>query len=112
MMNPLDMLVIVFVAMSVISMAGLLIFYLSKSEKVQKGIFYFMAIFGMMIAWLNANMIPPYMTGELILAWGLGALSVIALLVQLCMKSENKFKIAKILVTISVVVGMIDAFMF
>lgn len=51
------------------------------------------------------------MTGEIVIAWALGALSVVALLIQFCMKSENKFKIARILVTVSVVVGMLDAFM-
>lgn len=111
MMNPLDMLVIVFVAMSVISLAGLAIIYISKSEKVQKGLLYFLAVFGMVVAWMNAQMIPSYMTGELVIAWALGALSVVALLIQFCMKSENKFKIARILVTVSVVAGMLDAFM-
>ena len=112
MMNPLDLLVIVFVVMCVISLAGLAIIYLSKNEKVRKGLLCFLAIHGIVIAWMNINMLPLYMTEEIFLAGALGALGVIALLVQFCMKSENKFNIARILVTISVVAGMIDAFMF
>ena len=112
MMNPLDMLVIVFVVMSVISLAGLAAIYIVKNEKVQKGLFYFLVIFALVIAWMNIAMIPDYMLGELLLAGALGTLSVAAVVIQFCMKNDNKFKIARILVTVSVVAGMIDAFMF
>lgn len=111
MLDPLGALVITFVVMSVISIIGVLLLYLVKNEKVKKVIFYLLTVWGMVIAWCNVLSIPELWTGSIVLAWALGALSVIALLIQLCMKSENKFKIARILVTISVVAGMIDCFM-
>lgn len=112
MLDSLALLVIVFAAMSVVSLIGVALLYLVKNETVKKGMFYFLSVWGMIVAWCNVQMIPMYMMGELVLAFGLGALSVIGLLVQLCMKTENKFKIARALVTISVAAGMIDAFMF
>lgn len=112
MLDALGMLVITFVVMSVISVIGVILVYLVKNEKVKKGIFYFLAVWGMVIAWCNVQSIPPMWTGEILLAWALGGLSVIALLIQLCLKKENRFAIARILVTVSVVAGMIDCFMF
>lgn len=112
MLNSLDLLIIVFIGMSVVSVLAVLLLFILKSEKLQKGAFYFLAIWGMAIAWLNVQMQPPTMVGEQLLAWALGGLSVIALLLQLLGKGEKRFTIAKILVAVSVVVGMIDAFMF
>ncbi|MCI5585806.1 MAG: hypothetical protein MR383_09755 [Lachnospiraceae bacterium] len=59
MMDPLGALVILFVVMSVVSVIGILLMYLTKEEKVKKGIFYFLAVWGMMIAWINVKGIPP-----------------------------------------------------
>ncbi|MDD7027700.1 MAG: hypothetical protein PUI46_11525 [Lachnospiraceae bacterium] len=59
MMDPLGALVILFVVMSVVSVTGILLMYLTKEEKVKKGIFYFLAVWGMMIAWINVKGIPP-----------------------------------------------------
>ena len=112
MLDSLSLLVIAFVAMSVVSVIGVVMMHLSKNKKLKKGLFYFLTIWGMLIAWCNVMMIPSYMTGELLLAWALGGLSAAALLMQLCMKKKNTFAIARWLVTASVVVGMVDAFMF
>ena len=59
MMDPLGALVILFVVMSVVSVIGILLMYLTKEEKVKKGIFYFLAVCGMMIAWINVKGSPP-----------------------------------------------------
>ena len=40
----------------------------------------------------------------------LGALAIAGALIQLMSKKENKFKLARILVTISVVAGMVNCF--
>ena len=112
MFDPLALLVIVFIAMSIVSIVGVVLLYLSKSKKVKKGIFYFLAVWGMIIAYCNVSSIPIYMTGEIILAVGLGLLSVMAIVIHLFSKSEKKFGITKVLVTLSVVAGMVDCFLF
>ena len=112
MLDALSLLVIAFAVMTVVSLVGVVLLFLLKNQKVNKGVFYFLAVWGIIIAFCNVRSIPPYMTGEILLALLLGLLSVVALLVQLCMKKENKYKIAKVLVTLSVVAGMIDCFMF
>lgn len=111
MMDSLALLVITFMVMSLISVVGVILLYAVKNEKFKKGIFYFLAIWGMIIAYCSVLSTPGYMLGAVIISWLLGGLSVVALLIQLCMKNEKRFQIARILVTISVVAGMIDCFM-
>ena len=111
MMDSLGLLVITFMVMSLVSVVGVILLYAVKNEKVKKGMFYFLAIWGMIVAYCGVLSTPGYMLGETIISWALGGLSVVALLIQLCMKKEKRFQIARVLVTISVVAGMIDCFM-
>lgn len=111
MLDPLGALVITFFVMSAVSLIGVILMFLTKNEKVKKGFFYFLSIWGLVITYCNVQSLPENWTGSILLALALGALSVIALLIQLCMKKENKFAIARALVTVSVVAGMIDCFL-
>ena len=111
MLDSLAALVIAFMVMSLVSVVGVVLIYLVKNEKVKNGLFYFLTVWGMIIAYCGVRSTPSYMLSQVIITFAIGALSVVALLVQLCMKSEKKFQIARILVTISVVAGMIDCFM-
>lgn len=111
MLDPLSALVITFFVMSAVSLIGVILMFLTKNEKVKKGFFYFLSVWGLVIAYCNVQSLPIMLTGSILLALALGALSVIALLIQLCMKKENKFAIARALVTVSVVAGMIDCFL-
>jgi len=112
MLTNLDWLIIVFMGMTGISLLALLLMYLSKNEKIKKITFYFTAIVGMLISWINALSTPGSYMEEVMLGWGLGAMSVAALLLEICGKNEKKSKIARILVTISVILGMWNAFIY
>ena len=68
------------------------------------------AVWGMVIAWMTANSYPTNYIKEQLIAWAFGALAVIALLVQICGKSERSFLTAKVLVAASVVLGMVALF--
>ncbi|MGN0136667.1 hypothetical protein [Anaerotignum sp.] len=106
----LGLLLVLFMGMSIISILGLALLFLIKGKKGQKAVFYFMAIWGMVIAWMTANSYPTNYIKEQMLSWGFGALAVIALLVQLCGKSEKAFLTAKGLAAASVVLGMAALF--
>ena len=112
MMNPLDMLVIVFMVMSAASLLAVCLLFLMKKEWMKKICFYFLTLQGMLVSWMNAMMTPASFPGELALGWGLGAVSVAALLMELCSKSEKTTRIARILAAVSVVLGMGNAFLF
>ncbi len=110
-MDPLGLLVITFFAMSIISIVGVALLFLSKNEKLKKGILYFLAAWGVVVAYCGVLSEPGYMTGDILFTLASGALGIIGLLIQLVSKKENKFQIARILVTIAVVTGMMNCFM-
>ena len=103
----LGLLLVLFMVMSIISVMGLVLLFLLKGEKRQKAVFYFMAVWGMVIAWMTANSYPTNFIKEQLISWAFGALAVIALLVQICDKSEKTFLTAKVLAAASVVLGMV-----
>ena len=110
-MDPLGALVITFFVMSIISIAGIALLYLSKNEKLKKGLFYFLAVWSIVVAYCGV-----LITGGFAFSDGLGALlfgilGIAGLLIQLISKKENRFQMARVLVTISVVAGMINCFL-
>lgn len=109
-MDPLGALVITFFAMSIISIAAVALMYLGKNEKLKKGLFYFLGGWGVVVAWCGILITGGYVFSEGLPAMVFGVLSIIALLIQRISKKENKFQIARVLVTISVVAGMINCF--
>ena len=106
----LGLLLVLFMVMSIISVMGLVLLFLLKGEKGQKAVFYFMAVWGKGIVWVTGNSYPTNYIKEQLIAWAFGALAVIALLVQICGKSERSFLTAKVLVAASVVLGMVALF--
>ena len=106
----LGLLLVLFMVMSIISVMGLVLLFLLKGEKGQKAVFYFMAVWGMVIAWMTANSYPTNYIKEQLIAWGFGALAVIGLLVKICGKSEKSFLTAKVLAAASVILGMVTLF--
>ena len=102
----LGMILILFMAMSIISVVGLVLLFLLKGEKAQKTVFYFMAVWGMLIAWMTATSYPTNYIRAQVISWGFGALAIVAVLVRLCGKGKNTILTAKALAAASVVLGM------
>lgn len=112
MMNSLDLLLIAFFVMTIVSVLAVLIQFLLKDEKKKKIVFYFLVAWSLVITWCNIQTTPEYMTVELVKAFAFGALGIAALLVQLCCKGDKKFFVAQILATVSVLGGILDTFLF
>lgn len=109
-LDPLGALVITFFVLSIITIVALTLMYLLRNEKVKKGIFYFAVGWSIIVTWCNLLMAIGFELSGLLSAFGLGALGIGALLYQIFSKRENKFLISRILVTISIVAGMMDCF--
>lgn len=112
MLNSLDALVIVFIAMAVLSILSVALQFIVKNKTLQKGSFYFAAILGVLLAVFEVLSTPPLgFAGEIYLGIALGALAATAVIFQLVKKDERSFQIAKIFATVSVVGGMIGTFL-
>lgn len=110
-MDPLAMLVVLFIGMSVVSVLALLMMVLMKDEKKKKYAVFFLGIWGMLIACMNVSSLPSNFIGEIVRALILGAMAAIALLIQICARTKAHSIAARILVTVSVVAGLISLFL-
>jgi len=109
-MDPLGALVITFFVMSIISILSVVLLHTLKNEKIKKRLLYFLSVWSIIIAYCSILSTPFYMDGEIFISVALAALAVVGILVWKFSKKENKFRTASILVSISVVAGMIDCF--
>ena len=112
MFTNLDWLILAFMVISGVSLFALLLMFLIKNQKAKKIAFYFAAVIGMGVSWINALCTPGFYMEEILLGWGFGAMSVIAVFLEILSKSEKKSKIARILVLLSVLLGMWNAFIY
>lgn len=106
----MQLLLIMFIVLAVVSGLGIAFLYLSKNPKVKTGLFYFLAIWSMLIAFINATSHPSNYITQQIIAWGLGFLAVIAIFIKV--KNPNKATLANLLVTASAVFSLVDLFFF
>ena len=110
MMNALGALLIMFVVMVVVSFLGILFLFLSNNKKIQNGVFFFLACWGMLLSWMNATSGPSNYISRQLLAWAIGFIAVIAMLIRYAGHSENRFPYSNILVSLSVVLSVLTMF--
>ena len=106
----LGLIVVSFVAISVISIIGLALMYLLKNERAKAGVFYFLPIWGMIIAVLSATSLPSNWIAQQLIAWGFGILGAAGLIIHMKNPSASGRTAASILVTISVIGGVLKMF--
>ena len=106
----LGILVISYVAISVISIIGLALMYLLKNDRAKAGVFYFLSIWGMGISVFTAMSLPTNWIAQQLIAWGFGILGAAGLIVHLKSSSASGRMAAYILVTISVIGGVLKMF--
>ena len=109
-MDPLGALVITFFVFSIITIIALALMYLLRNEKMKKGILFFMVGWSLVLTWCNFLM-KGFWTECIPFILLIGVLGIAALLFYLLSKKENKFMVARILVTISVVAGLVNCFL-
>ena len=109
MLTSLDLLILVFLGLlALMLLAGVLMFLL-KNRWAKRGCFWFLAIEGMALGLLNHLMTPGSYGNERLQGWLLAGVALAAVILDWKGKSPKAEKIARILVVISVVGGMLSA---
>lgn len=106
----LGKILIVFIVMSMVSGMGILLLFLMKNPYVKKGIFYFLAAWGMIIAVLDVKSLPASQVSSQLMAWGFGFLSAAGLIIHIRGRSKHSFQIACMLVAASIILGTLKLF--
>lgn len=103
---------IFFIAITVISGLGLTFLYMTKNEKIKKRLFYGLAVWAMSLAVINATSLPTNYIAQQVIAWGLGLLSIIGIVVYAKGNTVKQYNIGYSLVTLSILLTLFDLFMF
>ncbi|QDW73355.1 hypothetical protein FND36_04455 [Lachnospiraceae bacterium KGMB03038] len=106
----IGLIMVMFVGMSAISIVGMILLLLVKNETVKRRLFYVMCAWGMVVAILSANSLPANWTGQQILAWGMGFLSVAGGIVHVKAKTRYQYLAAYGLVAVSCIGGVLKMF--
>lgn len=111
-MNPLGLLGIVFVLMCLIAICSIVLLFIIKDEKKKKFVLYVMAALGLYIAWANAQSSPlPQYLGSAVFGWILGAIGVVGVWLYSAGKSTKQQLLAKVMVIVSIVAGIVKLFL-
>lgn len=92
----------------VVGILGISLLFFLKNRKLKNVVFYFLVIWSMIIACLNATSLPTNYIGQQIIAWLFGSISIIAIIIKV--KKLGETNIPYIFVTISVLLGIFMMF--
>lgn len=108
--STVEVFIIAFVIISVVSIFGSVLMFAAKGSKKQAIIFYILAIWGMILAWQHVLGLETNNIGAQLGAWGFGSLSAVAMLVDICARNGNKFWISRFMVLLSILLGILGIF--
>lgn len=110
MFNSLDLLVIVSMALIASALLSLALMFLVKHPTVRKVSFYVAAALGVYVGTVGLRILSVEFPLQFALAAALLLLSIAALVVErLSRGSEKRFLVARVMVTVSVIVGLMNA---
>lgn len=92
----------------VVGILGISLLFFLKNRKLKNVVFYFLVIWSMLIACLNATSLSTNYIGQQIIAWLFGSISIIAIIIKV--KKLGETNIPYIFVTISVLLGIFMMF--
>lgn len=111
MLNSLDLLIIVFIAMVAIALIGLVFQFISKNSLVQKIGFFANAALAAVLAFCNFESTPLEYGGDIFAGFAFGALAIAAVIFQFVKKDEKSFSVARILAAVAVLGGLAVTFL-
>lgn len=107
----LDALVIVFMALAAAGLLSLCLMFLVKNRKLQKVSLYVAVALGLYLCTVSVRIGFPLFPVQAALGVALGGVSVAALVLERLSKDdEKKFRLARILAAVGLVVGLVNAF--
>ena len=113
MITFLDLLVIVFLELSVTSLLAICLMFLCKKILVKKICFYMVVLLGVFAALINIRMGNSLFPAQTIIGIGIGILCIASFILQHFSKGhEKKFLIARITSAIALLIGIFNAFIF
>ena len=89
----LGYLLILSVFILVLSILGISLLFFLKNSKLKNVVFYFLVIWSILIAYLNATSLPTNYIVQQIIAWLFGSISIIAIIIKVKKTRGNKYSL-------------------
>ena len=104
----LGFLLVFFIIIFIIAFTCVILLFASKRRKINRIMIWISTIFSLFIAFISATSLPSNYKTEQYIAWGFGGFACIGLLYHY----KRQDLIAKILISISIILGVIQLFFF
>lgn len=109
MMNSMDLMIIIVLAVAAAGLLALSLMFLSKNEKLKRVCTYIVAALGLYASSIGVSIGWPYFMGQAIVGIALGAVAVAAIVLAAIAKDDvKKLKAARILAAASLVLGLVN----
>lgn len=106
----MNILLIMFITMAIVSALGVSMLYLSKNPKIKNALFYFLSVWALFITVINITGLPTNFIVDKLIALLFGCLSVVSVIIKI--KQPDKLSLSYLLVSVSVLLGLLDLFLF
>lgn len=105
----LSYLLILFIIIGAVSGIGIISLYKTKNDKSKNIIFYFLAIWSIVISFINVTSLPSNHLIQQIIGCSFGILAIVAVIINI--KKPEKTSISHLLVTVSILCSLVDLYL-
>lgn len=105
----LSYLLILFIIIGAVSGIGIISLYKIKNDKFKNIIFYFLAIWSIVISFINVTSLPSNYLIQQIIGCSFGILAILAVIINI--KKPEKTSISYLLVTASILCSLVDLYL-
>lgn len=107
----LDLLIVVVMVLTAVSLVSIALMFLVKNEKFRRACFYIVAVLGIYMGYVGIRINQFGFTPQMILASVMAVISISAIALERMNKGNGKrFLLCRILASLALVVGMLNAF--
>ena len=107
----LDLLIVVVMALAAVSLVAMALMFLVKNKKVRRFCLYLVAALGVYMGYVGCRILWPGFLPQVLLAVAMALTAIGAVVLERLSKGcEKKFRLARILASGALVIGMCNAF--
>lgn len=108
----LDLLIVVVLALAAFSLVAMTLMFLVKNRTVKRVCLYTVAALGIYMGYVGCRILWPGFAGQVALAVLAALVSIAAVVLERCSRdSKGKFLTAQVMASVSLIVGMLNAFL-
>lgn len=106
----MNILLIMFIIMAIVSVLGISMLYLTQNIKKKNFIFYFLIAWSVFVTFINVTSLPTNFITDKFIALFFGFLAILSVIIKV--KKPDKLSLSNLLISSSILLGLLDLFLF